>query len=212
MNLKKFTLIELLVVVAIIGILASMLMPALGKAREKTRVAVCISNLKQVGLAIEIYISDGKGTLPGPCYNGIGAGYRIYNNNITSYIAESAGFEKASSTPRLFSLLSCPSFTGAPSGVDVIDTVQFGTYGKDSYGEKYFGYPGSYAPKSISAVEDPTGQTAIAEIDKVLIPNAGWSENCSPTPRHGYTSGKANRTRLYFDGHSKIESTIPSDY
>ena len=52
---KKFTLIELLVVVAIIGILASMLLPSLAKAREASKRAVCISNLKQIGTAMAMY-------------------------------------------------------------------------------------------------------------------------------------------------------------
>lgn len=52
---KLFTLIELLVVIAIISILAGMLMPALQKAREKAREAACKSNMKQVGMAFEMY-------------------------------------------------------------------------------------------------------------------------------------------------------------
>jgi len=59
-----FTLLELLVVMAIIAALAAMLLPVLGRARESGRSAVCISNLRQIGVALQLYVQDNQNRLP----------------------------------------------------------------------------------------------------------------------------------------------------
>ncbi len=80
-----FTLIELLVVIAIIAILAAMLLPALGQARERGRRAVCMGNLRQVTIAMVGYAGDCDGNLPmgnglsGGAYHTTGCGRWHWN-------------------------------------------------------------------------------------------------------------------------------------
>jgi prepilin-type N-terminal cleavage/methylation domain-containing protein/prepilin-type processing-associated H-X9-DG protein len=59
-----FTLIELLVVIAVIAILASLLLPALARAKESGRATKCLSNLHQLGLALQMYVADNNNRLP----------------------------------------------------------------------------------------------------------------------------------------------------
>jgi len=70
MKKNKFTLIELLVVIAIIAILASMLLPTLGKARDYAKKIKCVSNLKQLGTTLIMYADDNNGIFPTKQYGG----------------------------------------------------------------------------------------------------------------------------------------------
>ncbi|CAN5522219.1 hypothetical protein BH09PLA1_BH09PLA1_35070 [soil metagenome] len=67
---SAFTLVELLVVIGIIAVLISVLLPALSKARERGNQVKCMANLKQIGLAMQIYTNDNKGMMPyGAAFN-----------------------------------------------------------------------------------------------------------------------------------------------
>lgn len=92
--LNKFTLVELLVVIAIIGILASLLLPALGKARRASQVAVCTNSLKQIGVISYFYTGDNDDFYPAGNYdNGISWDdmYSDYDGRNLTYEQKIAG-------------------------------------------------------------------------------------------------------------------------
>src|SRR6266576_3902103 len=87
-----FTLIELLVVIAIIGILAALLLPVLGRAKESGRSAACLSNLHQIGIALQLYVQDNQNIMP-TMYDAIastnsppGANLATVNIVLTNYL------------------------------------------------------------------------------------------------------------------------------
>ena len=121
-SMTGFTLIELLVVVAIIAILAAILFPAFAKAREKARATSCVSNMRQIGTALTMYIQDNdeiypqehpsiadpaKGVAPGGDYDGNleDDDYGSPFEKIMPYVSKGNAANDASINERLF---DCP--------------------------------------------------------------------------------------------------------
>ncbi len=116
---NRFTLVELLVVMAIISVLAGMLLPALEKARDSAHAIACASQLKQIGLGIQVYMSDYDDWTPAVIQSGGTTGLNWYlcdpNLPTWSYIYLSQAKGK-SATDRSAKLFLCPAAPPVSSG------------------------------------------------------------------------------------------------
>jgi prepilin-type N-terminal cleavage/methylation domain-containing protein/prepilin-type processing-associated H-X9-DG protein len=95
-----FTLMELLVTIAIIGLLAAMILPALSRARETARTTVCQSNLHQIGIALQLYVDENRNILPTMYDQRLGTRFRTNLVTIDGVLSNHLGSLK---------VLQCPS-------------------------------------------------------------------------------------------------------
>ncbi len=177
---RQFTLIELLVVIAIIAILASMLLPALGRAREAGRKINCVNMLKTVGLAEMMYMSENDGWSANNLWQNTPWSYFLRDYlDMNSYYAANPG-----KSPRSLGLkpeLRCL-------------TTGYGWYGKNKY----------TVSKRTNKVKDASILWFYADCyDPYMLVNEWWSK---ATVRFNHGTGKGTHPRgranvLMVDGH-----------
>lgn len=236
MKNRGFTLIELLVVVAIIAILAAILMPVFSQAREKARQATCLSNHKQIGLAIMAYAQDYDEFLPPSNYRPAGfTSNWTWQLFVEPYVKSGFPNPISASQNRRISVFVCPSwdrtFSTATAGADLSQwPAWMYTRPSSSYAGNYY-VMGSFdallpvalrrLPSSLAQIQIPAQTVLVAEGLGTCVWTPG-DDTGPPYPHSAYRDCSYNyvygRDRhseganfIFNDGHAKwFKSPSPS--
>jgi|LSQX01.3.fsa_nt_gb prepilin-type N-terminal cleavage/methylation domain-containing protein/prepilin-type processing-associated H-X9-DG protein len=196
MRRKGFTLIELLVVIAIIAILAAILFPVFARAREKARQTSCLSNLKQISLAVIMYTQDYDDRMPGrACAWNAATQTGYWHDLVQPYVKNE----------QLFICPSSPNFNVTPSRSGGYGYNGYGTTGSNGLGWRYAASDGSvqtsqHAP-SLAAVKEPASMIMLSEPGSHVAEVRGTGAagtTYAPGTRHNEGVNAA-----HVDGHAK---------
>jgi prepilin-type N-terminal cleavage/methylation domain-containing protein/prepilin-type processing-associated H-X9-DG protein len=200
-----FTLVELLVVIAIIAILAAILFPVFAQARNAALKATCQSNLRQIGLAFSMYLSDYDGAFPcDPANPSLWMG-RYWRWPLQPYLALAQ--QQVSGNP-LVSTGGGPEILYCPADGQAMQEWDGTSYG---YSAAFYHSPAQIAGMTTADEYSPSSPPPIAQtLDAVTYPaqkalGADWMSNHqAPASALGWWVWTGARNYLFVDGHVKF--------